>query len=156
MIPDPESFEERTIRLRDGLKRAGIKVTHQRLEIFRELVRSGDHPDAETIFRGVRERVPMVSLDTVYRTLWLLVDLGLISTLGPPKDRVRFDANTRAHHHFVCTMCGATRDFYCIEFDRLNLPVEVEESGAVNTTQVEAKGLCRECAGKAVQPSPSE
>ena len=90
----------------------------------------------------------MVSLDTVYRTLWLLVDLGLITTLGPPKDRVRFDANMRTHHHFVCTMCGATRDFYCNEFDRLNLPLEVEALGTVNATQVEAKGLCLDCAGK--------
>ena len=148
MIPNPDLSEERLAQLKEGLKRAGVKLTHQRLEIFRELVRSGDHPDAETIFRGVRERVPMVSLDTVYRTLWLLVDLGLITTLGPPKDRVRFDANMLTHHHFVCTMCGATHDFYCNEFDRLNLPLEVEELGTVNATQVEAKGLCLDCARK--------
>jgi len=40
------------------------------MEIFREVAQAGDHPDAEKVFQGVRERMPTVSLDTVYRTLW--------------------------------------------------------------------------------------
>ena len=56
---------------------AGVKLTHQRMEVFREVALSGDHPDAETIYRRVRARIPTVSLDTVYRALWLLAELGL-------------------------------------------------------------------------------
>ena len=82
---------------KEGLKRSGIRLTHQRLEIFHELAKSSDHPDVETIYRGVRERVPTVSLDTVYRTLWLLLDLGMITSLGQPKEKARFDANMRSH-----------------------------------------------------------
>ncbi|MDA8177928.1 MAG: transcriptional repressor, partial [Deltaproteobacteria bacterium] len=78
-------------RFQAACRRAGVKLTHQRLEIFREIAGSTKHPDAETVYRGVRARVPTVSLDTVYRTLWLLDGLGLITTLGPRRESVRFD-----------------------------------------------------------------
>jgi Fur family peroxide stress response transcriptional regulator len=125
---------------------AGVKLTHQRMEIFREVAQSGDHPDAETIYRGVRTRIPTVSLDTVYRALWLLSDLGLITTLGASRERTRFDANLRRHHHFVCVRCGLTRDFYSDAFDELTLPRSIRAIGRVETTHVEARGVCRECA----------
>jgi Fur family peroxide stress response transcriptional regulator len=140
----PEDLKQRLDLFKGALKRAGVKLTHQRLEIFRELAKSGDHPDAETIYKGVRERVPPVSLDTVYRTLWLLLDLGLINTLGP-RDRVRFDANTSPHHHFICKKCGMTRDFYSDEFDRLKVPAAVKILGQVHTTRMELRGVCRRC-----------
>lgn len=127
------------------LKRAGIKLTHQRLEICREIAASSAHPDAETVFNGVRSRVPTISLDTVYRTLHTLLDLGLIGTLGFPRERMRFDGNTAAHHHFVCTLCGEVHDFYSKDLDRLQLPNDVRSFGTVQRTQVEAKGVCLKC-----------
>jgi len=142
---DHEELKRRVDRVKKTLKRAGVKLTHQRLEIFREAAKSGDHPDAETIYKGVRERIPSVSLDTVYRTLWLLLDLRLIDTLGP-RDRVRFDANTSSHHHFICRTCGLTRDFYCDEFARLKVPAGVKSLGRVETTQMELRGVCHRCA----------
>ena len=81
----PDEIQHRMIRFKEALARAGVKLTHQRLETFSEAARTGEHPDAETVFRGVRERLPTVSLDTVYRTLWLLIDLGVLITLGPPR-----------------------------------------------------------------------
>ena len=101
-----------------------------------------------TVFRGVRERLRTVSLDTVYRTLWLLIDLGVLTTLGPPRERVRFDANMRSHHHFVCTHCGLARDFYSPAFDALQVPTAAEAFGRVDRTLVEVRGLCARCAKK--------
>ena len=92
----------RTDELMAACRRSGVKLTHQRLEIFREIAGSLDHPDADAVFRAVQRRVPTVSLDTVYRTLWMLRDLGLVKTLGPQRDAVRFDANLDRHHHYVC------------------------------------------------------
>jgi Fur family peroxide stress response transcriptional regulator len=89
-----------------------------------------------------------VSLDTVYRTLWLLIDLGVLTTLGPPRGRVRFDANMRSHHHFVCTHCGLVRDFYNPAFDALRLPAAVKALGRGERTLVEVRGLCVRCAKK--------
>ncbi len=156
MNPTPEELQQRLNRFKEGLRRAGVKLTHQRLEIFQEVARSSDHPDVETVFKGVRERVPTVSLDTVYRTLWLLLDLGLITTLGPPRERVRFDANMRPHHHFVCSQCGKTRDFYSDALDALKVPRPVKSLGRVDSMRVEVRGVCLECAGrKTSQPNPS-
>jgi len=126
-------------------QKAGMRVTHQRLEIFREVAMTEKHPNAEQVFRGVRNRLPTVSLDTVYRTLWMLVDLGLITTMNPGRRRARFDANLDQHHHFVCTRCGYTRDFYSEAFNTLSLPETVEALGDAHQTQVEVRGLCHEC-----------
>ncbi len=138
----------RMAHFKNVCREAGVKLTHQRLEIFQELAQSGDHPDAEQVYRNVRERMSTVSLDTVYRTLWMLNDLGLITTLGPPRERSRFDANLARHHHFVCVKCGLTRDFYSAELDRLELPASVRALGHVNTAQVEVRGVCTACARK--------
>ncbi len=126
-------------------QQAGMRVTHQRLEIFREVAKTGDHPNAEQVFQGVRERLPTVSLDTVYRTLWMLVDHGLITTMSPGRRRTRFDANLDQHHHFVCTRCGYTKDFYSEDFDILTPPDSVLEFGEIQQTQVEVHGLCNGC-----------
>ena len=102
MKASKQEIERRMARFEQVCRNAGIRLTHQRMEIFREVARTGDHPDAESVYQGVRDRMPTISLDTVYRTLWLLNDLGLITTLGPPRGGTRFDANLTAHHHFVC------------------------------------------------------
>jgi Fur family peroxide stress response transcriptional regulator len=135
-------------RFEEVCRKSGAKFTHQRMEIFREVAQTGEHPDADRVFQGVRKRIPMVSLDTVYRTLWWLKDLGLITTLGPPRERARFDANLSRHHHFVCVHCGLTLDFYSDKFDKLTLPKSIQSVGYVKTTQVEVKGVCLKCASK--------
>jgi Fur family peroxide stress response transcriptional regulator len=127
-------------------KKAGVKLTHQRLEIFREIAGSTEHPDAEAVFRGVRARVPTVSLDTVYRTLWLLDGLGLITTLGPRRESVRFDPNLEHHHHYVCVQCGLAKDFESADLNVLTIPASVKKFGSVMATHVEVRGLCSGCA----------
>lgn len=129
-------------------KKAGVKLTHQRLEIFREIAASLEHPDAETVFRGVRARIPTVSLDTVYRTLWLLDGLALITTLGPRRESVRFDPNLEHHHHYVCVQCGLAKDFESADFNVLAIPASVKRFGSVLATHVEIRGLCAACAKK--------
>jgi Fur family peroxide stress response transcriptional regulator len=102
----------------------------------------------DAVFRAVQARIPTVSLDTVYRTLWVLEELGLLSTLGPRHGAVRFDANLRRHHHYVCTRCGLTRDFESSAFDALKTPSSVTSFGQVVATRVELRGVCRTCSGK--------
>jgi len=148
MVISSKELDQRMNGFQENLKDAGIKLTPQRLEIFREVAQSGEHPDAETVYNGVRKRLPTVSLDTVYRTLWLLLDLGLITTIGPPRERARFDSNLKPHHHFVCSKCGKTADFYSDELDRLDIPDSVKELGIVEKTHVEIRGICSECAKK--------
>lgn len=128
-----------------ALRAAGVKLTHQRLEVFREVAGAQDHPDVETVFQGVRRRLPTISLDTVYRTLALFTELGLLTTLGSPRDRYRFDANLQPHHHFVCTQCGFTADFCHEEFNRLTIPAVARVFGQAARAQVAVWGICRRC-----------
>ncbi len=144
MVPGTE-VERRLERFKAACKKAGVKLTHQRLEIFREVAASVDHPSAETVFRGVQPRIPTVSLDTVYRTLWLLEDLGLITTLGLRRDSVRFDANLEHHHHYLCIGCGLARDFEDAHYSALRIPPAVKKLGSVVATHVEVRGLCATC-----------
>lgn len=143
---DRPTVDRRLERFASAVRSAGVKMTHQRLEIFRAVASSLDHPDAETVFRAVRKRLPTVSIDTVYRTLWMLNDLGLITTLGPRREAVRFDANLEQHHHYVCVRCGLARDFESPELGALPVPAAVQDLGRVITTQVEVRGVCSRCA----------
>lgn len=142
---EPKEIDRRMRRFTRVCRESGAKLTHQRMEIFREVAQSGDHPDAEKVWQGVRKRLPKLSQDTVYRTLWWLKEMGLITTLGPPRERTRFDANLKRHHHFVCVRCGLARDFYSGDLDRLKLPESVQSIGHVETMQMEIKGVCRDC-----------
>jgi|WetSurMetagenome_2_1015567.scaffolds.fasta_scaffold75664_2 Fur family transcriptional regulator, peroxide stress response regulator len=141
-----QDLPRRMAHLVDGLRRAGIRMTHQRLEVCRQLAGATDHPDAEAVYLGVRERVSTISLDTVYRTLWLLRDLGLIDALTISGPRMRFDGNPAPHHHFLCSACGEAYDFYREEFDQLPVPREVRARGTVQKIQVEMRGTCLRCA----------
>jgi Fur family peroxide stress response transcriptional regulator len=146
MNSENRQIERRLEQFKAGVREAGVKLTHQRLEIFRELASSFEHPEAKTVFQAVQARMPTVSLDTVYRTLWMLNDLGLITTLGPRREGVRFDANLEPHHHYVCVRCGSARDFESAELNALRVPDAVKRLGSVVATHVEVRGVCDRCA----------
>lgn len=130
-------------------RRHGIKATHQRTEILRELAATKEHPDAETIYMRVRQRIPAMSRDTIYRTLNLLEENGVIARVRSTRNRARFDANTDRHHHFVCMECGMIGDFYSDAMDRVPLPREVAAMGSVDGVYVELRGRCRKCQDRA-------
>jgi Fur family peroxide stress response transcriptional regulator len=145
----PDEVAKRVAQFKATAKKAGIKLTHQRIEIFREIASSLEHPDAETVFRAVHARMPTVSLYTVYRTLWMLNDLGLVSTLGSRRQSVRFDANPNKHHHYVCIRCGMARDFESADLHALRLPDGINHLGSVVSTHVEVRGICERCTKEA-------
>jgi Fur family peroxide stress response transcriptional regulator len=143
---DKSEIERRVEHFKETARLAGVKLTHQRLEIFHEVAARVDHPNAEAVLNALQPRMPTVSLDTVYRTLWLLNDLGLVSTLGPKRESVRFDANLNHHHHYVCVRCGLARDFESEEFSVLRVPKSVKALGSIMGTHVEVRGVCSRCA----------
>lgn len=149
MRVDRVEVGRRLQRFTSAARQAGVRLTHQRLAIFREVASSLEHPSAEAVLRAIEPRLPTVSLDTVYRTLWLLTDLGLISTLGPRRESVRFDANLTHHHHYVCERCGLARDFESDELNGLRLPESITAFGTVVAARVEVRGVCSRCAAAA-------
>lgn len=139
------TIEDKLETFKEHCRQAGLKATHQRTEIYRELASSEEHPDAETLFRKVQKRIPAISFDTVYRTLRVLVEKGVVSRVGPALDRSRFDANLLKHHHFICESCGLVRDFYAPQFDELTAPAPIREFGSPHSLQVEVRGICHTC-----------
>jgi Fur family transcriptional regulator, peroxide stress response regulator len=141
----------RTKAFLHACRQRGLKVTHQRMEIFGELAAGAEHPDAESLYQRVRRRVPAISRDTVYRTLSMLESHGLVHKVEPLFERARYDANLDRHHHFVCTVCGLVKDFYSEALDRLPVPRSVEALGRIESAQVQVRGVCRACAGRSVK-----
>ena len=150
MKVEASEIERRVEHFKSKAHEAGIKLTHQRLEIFREIASRLDHPDAESIYHSIRERMPGVSLETVNRTLWILYDLNLIATYGHPRQPVHFDPNPAPHHHYICVRCGIIRDLATPEFDEFALTQGASVYGSVLAFRVELSGLCEGCsrAGK--------
>jgi Fur family peroxide stress response transcriptional regulator len=98
--------------LRD-LKRAGLKLTPQRIAIVRLFATDDTHPTAQDLFERLRPSFPSMSFATVYNTLDALARAGLAGIVripGKRGDAARFDPNTTAHHHAVCDGCGAVLD----------------------------------------------
>ena len=148
-MPIPESEVERRVSLfSQALRKSGLRLTHQRLEVAREIASSDTHPDVEAIYRGVRVRVPTISLDTVYRTLAALVELGLISRVNATAGPARYDANRTQHHHFVCTRCGLVRDLQSATLDGIRAPDQTSTFGRVESVEVQLRGVCEECKQK--------
>jgi Fur family peroxide stress response transcriptional regulator len=137
--------ERRVAAFVQALRAGGFRVTHQRLEVAREVARSEDHPDVEAVFNGVRRRVPTISLDTVYRTVAELERHGLVRRVSVTRGPARYDANTLRHHHFVCRKCGLIRDLYGEHLDDLEPPAEAVRLGRVEDVEVRFSGVCAEC-----------
>jgi len=90
------------------LRKRGYRLTPQRYMIMSVLQESNEHLSVEQIAERVQERNPYVSLSTVYRTLELLRELGLIRENHLPGENPRYEvADGKSHHHLVCRNCRA-------------------------------------------------
>jgi Fur family peroxide stress response transcriptional regulator len=146
-MADPRKVEvdARLEELAKACRRAGARVTHQRREVLRVVAETDAHPDTRTVLRCVRERMPTISFDTVYRTLAFLEEHDLIRRVHASGERARFDGNHAPHHHFICTECGRIIDFESEELDEMKLPEGVESLGTAASRQLQVFGICRDC-----------
>ena len=126
----------------------GLRVTQQRLEVFRELTRMEEHPSVEDIFMRVRRRLRTISLDTVYRTLGTFEEYGLAYRVQGVDSKARFDTNFSRHHHLVCEKCQKIEDFFWPDFDQMSPPGETRQWGKVDTRHAVLRGICSDCQKK--------
>jgi Fe2+ or Zn2+ uptake regulation protein len=130
----------------------GLKVTPQRECIFSVLEGNGAHPTAETVYAEAAQRMPTMSLKTVYQTLNDLAEMGEVQILDLGTGSGRFDPNIDPHHHLVCTRCGKVRDLYA-DFSEVSIPAVLRQGFALGTPEVVFRGLCESCQ---VSESPQE
>lgn len=132
--------------LTQALRDRGQRVTPQRLAIARVVGTLDRHATAEMVFGEVSAALPGVSLPTVYATLDLLDELGLVHRVATEGGTVVYDPRTDAHHHLVCRSCGAISDIDA-EVDVDALLATARAAGfAPEQAQVTVRGLCRACA----------
>lgn len=143
------SSEQHKIKAAEEICRGlGLKLTHQRVEILRDLAIAKDHPSAEDVYKRVKPKIPPISFDTVYRTLALFERSGVISRVHHLDDRIRYDPDTSKHHHMVCIKCKNIRDFTWPALDGMDIPEETKDWGLIEGKYLEIRGLCRECLEK--------
>lgn len=121
-----------------------LKVTPQRTIIYEELVGSREHPSVDILYRKVKDRLPDISFDTVYRTLTTFFDLGIASVVEGVCNSKRFEGNTENHYHFICTKCGKIIDIDEVVFD-FDIPDTVEKKFRPRNVRVIFEGNCPSC-----------
>jgi len=125
-----------------------LRLTRQRREVYDVLMDQRDHPTATELFIRVKERVPTISLATVYNCLEALSGAGLVKQVNVDRAPSRYCPNLDDHGHFHCTGCGAIAD---VDFkdgaqeSHLRLP----RGTVVTHIDVAIKGLCPACASLA-------
>jgi len=131
-------------------REAGLKLTHQRTQIYRELASATDHPAAETLHSRLRIILPTLSLDTVYRTLTTFEKYNLVARVQTVESHARFEADMEPHHHAICTRCGKITDFQWDIFEQCVLPEPIMAWGRINCKHITFHGTCAKCAKKIV------
>ena len=106
------------------LREKGFKVTPQRLAIYKILMETSKHPTAEVIFGELQSQYPTMSLATVYKTIEVLKEMGLVSSLNVGEDSFRYDANMEPHIHMICQECNEVTDLFGMDLSALNAAAE--------------------------------
>ena len=105
----------------------------------------GDHPTADQIYEAVGERLPGVSLTTVYRVLDAFVALGVARKVDNPEAKARFDANTNRHHHVRCSQCGTVADVHDEKLNALQFPAQPASGFELVDYSINFIGTCATC-----------
>jgi Fur family peroxide stress response transcriptional regulator len=129
-----------------ALREAGLRSTPQRLAIAHEVF-ARHHPTVAEVYESVRRSFPTIGLATIYSTLKVMTERGLVSEL-PFADAIRFDANLEPHANLVCTRCGAIADSGACD----DLVAEIRQSVTKGTgfqaqgQRIDVYGVCASCA----------
>lgn len=128
------------------------RMTHQRQVIFEEIMKMDSHPTADEIYEKVRQRLPKISMGTVYRNLDILASSGMINKIEPGHSQMRFEGRVQDHYHVTCIRCGKIED---AKIELLGDTLQNLESALGRMTKhgifahkLEFLGLCKECLEK--------
>lgn len=132
----------------DICRKNGLKITPQRIEIYRQLCFSLDHPSATKIYQKLRKSYSHISLDTVNRNLVAFYRIGAVEIVEGSGDPKRFDSNLTLHHHFRCIKCNKLIDIYNEDFDKAEVPEELKATFTILRKRVYLEGVCQECKNK--------
>ena len=125
------------------------RLTPRRQLVLEAVRRALIHPDVQWVYDRVRDKVPNISLATVYRSLAVLAEAGLIRELPDASGPTRYDANVAEHHHARCIVCGRILDVDLGDVTKLRKQVQrLTGFAQVESERLEFYGLCATCAGE--------
>ncbi len=128
------------------LRAEGKRMTPQRELLLRTLEEAGGHLDAEELFVLARERDPGLSLSTVYRTLNVLKEMGLVEELHLGEEHHHYEvAGLAEHYHLICTRCGQVIEFETELIERMKREVAEEHGFEISGMHVDLMGVCAAC-----------
>lgn len=141
------TLKQQLERFQEACRQRDLRLTPQRLEIFKGLALATDHPSAEQLHQRLLKKMPTLSLDTVYRTLATFAQNGLVNRVETAESQARFEVASDRHHHLICRQCRTIIDFQWDEIDQLMLPDELHDWGQIEKKNVVIYGTCKECVG---------
>ena len=132
----------------DLFRKSGFKVTAQRLAVGKNLLSREDHPSAEQIYQSLKKEYPTISLGTIYKTVHLLKELGLIQELGFHEGSIRYDSHRDLHINTVCTTCGKINDHHPKNFQSLWNKILSQLDFEPTGQRIDVYYGCSECKNK--------
>ena len=130
------------------LREKGLKVTPQRLAVYNVLYNTTEHPSAEMIFQKLQPDYPTMSLATVYKTIEVLKEIGLVQALNVGEDSFRYDANVENHPHVKCVVCHRVDDIFDIDADGFVEKIADKTDYKLTGKQFYFYGVCPNCQRK--------
>ena len=129
--------------IKELLKEKGINPSIQRIRIFKCLMGNSDHPTAKDIYKKISKEIPTLSKTTVYNTVKLFADKGILRTIKIKDGEARYDINLHLHPHFRCKKCDNL-------FDLKNKKLMIKEKEETEGHLIEEKcvcywGICKNC-----------
>ena len=127
-----------------------LKYSRQRESIKNYLMRTREHPTADSVYLHVKEEFPNISLGTVYRNLNLLTDIGDVVKIPAQDGGDRFDGNVEPHNHFFCTGCGniIDLDLDMKKIEEVNATAAKNFDGFIESSTTIFYGKCNKCISK--------
>ncbi|ARN56900.1 Fur family transcriptional regulator [Sedimentisphaera salicampi] len=140
-----KSTEEKIEQFIDLCRGNGLRVTPQRVAVYRVLAETNSHPSAEMVHREVKKEHPGISLDTVNRTLLTFNQIGAAFIVEGSGDVRRFDGDLEKHQHIKCVRCKRIFDFHHKPFDEIETPEDMPEGFKILKKSVYFEGYCKQC-----------
>ncbi len=138
--------------LHQAITASGLRMTRQRQVILDVLRQSHGHLDAEALHDRVRQQDPRISLATVYRTLALLKEFGLVQEHRLGEEHGHFEAAPQApHYHFTCLKCRKVIEFQASSVQRVVREVAAKESVQITDVHLLLSGYCADCSREGVE-----
>ncbi len=123
----------------------GVRVTTQRLAVYRALAEDPSHPTADAIYQRLRSAMPALSPATVYRVLEALVRDGLLRRVSTTGGAGRFDPNLTPHQHLICRVCGRMTDVHAPAVEVGRVAARARPRFVVEGVDIRIVGRCATC-----------